>query len=226
MRHWSVLAHELGSRTEKAQTAADVEARRAVVDERSRLARELHDVVAHSVTVLTLQAGGARMLLASEPSRALEAIRSVEKCGHEALAELRHMGEGLPSTKPDRLDPAPGLGRLDELVARVRGAGLELAVETVGPPPALSPGLELTLYRIVQEALTNAMRHGAGRAQLWIGYETEEVKIEVSNPVRRSPSGTGGGLVGLRERASLFGGSVEADLVADGRFVLTAWLPT
>lgn len=226
-RRWSIQARDLESQAGAARALAAADARRAVADERSALARELHDVVSHSVTVMTLQAGGARMLLGSDRSRALEAIRAVEECGREALQELRRMGDVLPVTSSGRLDPEPGLDRLDELFARVRVAGLELVLSTSGAAGSLTPGLDLTLYRILQEGLTNALRYGCGRAELWIGYERDGVKVELSNPARRPSRGGegGGGLVGLRERAALFGGTLEAGMAPDGRFVLSAWLP-
>ena len=224
-RRWNQQARDLASRTVEAQTNAAADARRAVAGERALLARELHDVISHSVTVMTLQAGGARMLLDSDTGRALEATRAVEECGREALGELRRMGDVLPSARAGSREPEPGLGRLEELIARVRAAGLELVVEETGEPVPLSPGLDLTVYRVVQEALTNALRHGSGRAQLSIGYQADGIRVEVSNPAAPSSADGGRGLIGLRERAALYGGSLKADR-AGGRFVLSAWLPT
>jgi signal transduction histidine kinase len=225
LRRRSASARELGERTDQVAASFDAEARRAVTNERARLAREVHDVVSHTVTVMTLQAGGARMLLSSDAARSLAAIAAVEQCGRDALGELRRMGEVLQDLDAHSLDPEPGVASLDDLIRRVRTAGLRVVFETSGTPDCLSPGLGVTVYRVVQEGLTNALRHGAGDAQLSIAYEPAGIGLEVINQCKQPDSKTGSGLVGLRERAALFGGSLAADRMSDGRFVLKAWLP-
>jgi signal transduction histidine kinase len=225
VRRRSALARELREQTDQVAASVEAEAHRAVTDERARLARELHDVVSHTVTVMTLQAGGARMLLSSDAARSLTAIAAVEQCGRDALGELRRMGEVLEDLDAHPLDPEPGVASLDDLIRRVRTAGLQVVFETSGTPDCPSPGLGVTVYRVVQEGLTNALRHGAGDAQLSIVYEPAGIGLEVINQCKEPDSKTGSGLVGLRERAALFGGSLAADRMSDGRFVLKVWLP-
>ncbi len=225
LRRRSTLARELRGRADQVAGSLDAEARRAATDERVRLARELHDVVSHTVTVMTLQAGGARMLLNSDPSRSLIAIAAVEQCGRDALGELRRMGEVLPRSDASSVDPVPGMLRLDDLVRGVRAAGLRVTVETEGSAHRLSPGLDVTAYRFVQEGLTNALRHGAGDAQLSIAYEPDAIGLEVINRYTKPETQGGSGLVGLRERVALFNGSLATDRSPDGRYVLKAWLP-
>jgi signal transduction histidine kinase len=198
----------------------------AITAERRRMARELHDVISHTVTVITLQAGGARMLIDADTRRALEAVGVVERAGREALGELRRMGtlfEGGGWTMS--VEPGPSLAAVDVLIERARAAGFAVEVVIDGEPTQLDAGLDLTAYRIVQEALTNAVRHGDGTARLSIHHGPERLVVEMVNGLGGSSSNGGGsGLLGMRERAELYGGSLEAG--PSGRsFVLRASLP-
>jgi signal transduction histidine kinase len=206
------------------------EALAAVAQERARIARELHDVIAHSVSVMTVQAGAARMLLAQDPERAREPILAVEQTGREALAETRRLLGILRSdmTEPE-LEPQPGMASLETLVERTRLAGLPVELTVDGEPVKLAPGLDLAAYRVVQEALTNALKY-AGPANAWVTvrYRRDAVELEISNdgktPERQNGSG-GHGLAGMRERVSMYGGTVEAGPHPVRGFVVRARLP-
>ncbi len=209
--------------------------RAAVAEERRHVARDLHDVVAHSVSVMVIQAGAARQVMEKTPEDAEAALRAVEKTGRETMAELRTLLGALgddgedPAGDGGGLAPQPGLDRLDELVDRVRDAGLPLTLETVGSLRPLPPGVDVTAYRIVQEALTNALRYAAHAPTLVkVAYEEAQLRIEVldSGPGHASTSqGAGAGLAGLRERATLAGGQFEAGPRLGGGWAVRAWLP-
>jgi signal transduction histidine kinase len=200
------------------------------MEERRRIARELHDVIAHSITLMTVQAGAARLLLAEEPERAREPVLSVEETGRQALAELRRLlgmirsGDGEPA-----LAPQPGLARLDDLMGQARRAGLPVDLAVAGEPRALPPGLDLTAYRIVQEALTNARRHaGPARASVLVRYGIESLELEVTDDGRTAPTrsdGGGHGLVGMRERVALYDGTLEAGRRPEGGYAVRVRLP-
>lgn len=212
------------------------EARRIVTEERSHIARELHDVVAHRVSMMTVQAGAARMVAAEDPRGALEAMAAVEGAGRQALDELRHLlGVLRPEAEGHGLGPQPGLADLPRLVAEVREAGLDVAV-TGGVGAPLPARVDLSAYRIVQEALTNVLKHsGPGtRAEVRLRGEGDGLTIEVLDDGRgaavRSMSGAheglpGHGIVGMRERAVLLGGGLDAGPRPGGGFRLTARLP-
>jgi signal transduction histidine kinase len=220
---------ERAGRLEREQELAT---RVAVADERAHLARELHDVVAHSVSVMVVQAGAARRLLGRQPDRAGEALLAVESNGREALAELRRMLGVLTDedgTGP-ALAPQPGLGQLDALVERVGAAGLPVEVRITGAPRPLSPGVDLTAYRIIQEALTNALKYAKGaRTEVVVEFGDGELKLEVLNAggVDLLPAGAGAGrgLLGMRERVSVYGGQLEAGGRPEGGFAVRASLP-
>jgi signal transduction histidine kinase len=208
----------------------EAQALAAVAAERARIARELHDVIAHSVSVMTVQAGAARLLLAQDPERAREPILAVEETGREALAETRRLLGILRSDMSEaELEPQPGMASLETLVARTRLAGLPVELTVEGEGVKLAPGLDLAAYRIVQEALTNALKY-AGPAHAWVTvrYLRDALELEISNdgrsPERQNGSG-GHGLVGMRERVSLYGGSVEAGPHPVRGFVVRARLP-
>jgi signal transduction histidine kinase len=220
---------ERAGRLEREQELAT---RVAVADERARLARELHDVVAHSVSVMVVQAGAARRLLGRQPDRAGEALLSVESNGREALAELRRMLGVL--TEEDGTGPAlapqPGLGQLDALVERVGAAGLPVEVRIQGAPRPLSPGVDLTAYRIIQEALTNSLKYAKGaRTEVVVEFGDGELKLEVLNAggvvLLPAGAGAGRGLLGMRERVSVYGGQLEAGGRPEGGFAVRASLP-
>ena len=199
-----------------------------MADERARIARELHDVIAHSVTVMTVQAGAARMLLPGDPQRAVEPLLAVEETGHQALAEMRRLlgilreVDGQPV-----LAPQPGLKDLTRLAVAVREAGLPVEMAVEGTPRPLPAGIELAAYRILQEALTNTLKHaGAARAHVTVRYAPEAVFLEVCDDGRVPPAdGHGHGLVGMRERATLYGGELDAGPLPGGGYAVRARLP-
>jgi signal transduction histidine kinase len=225
----------------RAQRAADAEeraaqlehnqeerARVAVADERARIARELHDVIAHSVSVMTVQAGAARLLLAGDPQRALEPLLAVEETGRQALAEMRRLlGVLRDDAGEPTLVPQPGLDDLPMLAATVREAGLEVEMAVEGTQRPLPAGVELAAYRILQEALTNTLKHaGAARAQVTVRYAPESVLLEVRDDGRATTAdGHGHGLLGMRERAALYGGELQAGPLPRGGFAVRARLP-
>lgn len=214
------LAHE---REERARLAA--------FEERARLARELHDVVAHSITVLAVQSGAARQVIDEDPATAKTAMLTAEQSARDALRELRRLLGVLRSpTAEDDRRPPPGLRDLRELATRVEGAGLPVEVAVDGTPRELAPGLDLTAYRVVQEALTNALKHArAEHASVRLAYGDRQLELEVVDDGRGTPpigsNGAGHGLAGLRERAALYGGSLEAGPRADGGFRVAVALP-
>ncbi len=209
------------------------EAQAAVAEERARIARELHDVVAHSVSVMTVQAGAARMLLSSGPDRALEPLLAVEETGRQALDELRRLlGVLRPDESSPRLLPQPGLENLADLVDSVQGTGLEVELIIDGEARPLAPGLSLAAYRIVQEALTNALKHSAAsHVRVVVGYEPQQLRVEVcddgrgsSRTANRPGEKRGHGITGMRERAALYGGELLAG-PGDGGYVVRVNLP-
>ncbi len=228
MRSRRLVAAQLENRAARAEAQSAAERERAIAEERARIARELHDVLAHTMSVVVVQTGAARQLLRDEPGRSEELLRSTEATGREALSEMRRL-LGLIRTDPEGLGvaPQPGLGDLDGLVARARQAGLELRVEGEGSPPELPAGIDLAAYRIVQEAITNAIKHGESPATLALRYRPEQLEIELRNPIaeRSSVRGGGHGLIGMRERANLYGGELEAGLTEHGEFRAFARLP-
>jgi signal transduction histidine kinase len=187
----------------------------------------MHDVVAHTMSVVVVQTGAARQVLRSQPERSERMLRSVETTSREALAEMRRL-LGLIRSDAAGLGvaPQPGLAQLDELIARGREAGLDLCVEREGEA-RLPAGVDLAAYRIAQEAITNAIKHGAGPAKLVVRYRPGELEIELRNLTReRSDDGVGAGhgLIGMRERAVLYGGTLEAGRKG-GEFRVRARLP-
>jgi len=218
------------------QRAADLEVERdaravaAIADERARIAREVHDIVAHSIGVIVLQARGGRASLAADPAATRGALDAIETTGVQAINEMHRLVTVLRvDDDPASLVPPPGLRDLDQLLARIRDAGLPVELVVEGTPVDLAPGVDLSAYRIVQEALTNALRHaGASGARVRIGYGERELKIEISDGGGRPAAiGTEGlGLVGMRERAALVGGRLEAEPRSGGGFVVRARLPT
>ena len=191
--------------------------RRAAEEERARIARELHDVVTHNVSVMVIQAGAARKVLDASPGQAREALLSVEASGRAAMTELRHvMGLlTMDGGSPD-LAPQPGLAQLESLVSRVRDAGLPVELVVTGRPgTALPEGVDLTGYRVVQEALTNAVKHAPGAtAIVRVEHGTDRLRIEITDTGGEQPpsadAGSGRGLIGLRERLALYGGTLRA----------------
>jgi signal transduction histidine kinase len=216
-------------RAAQAERERELAARIAVAEERARIARELHDVVAHAVSVMVLRTGAVRHGLPADRVDDREALRDVERVGRTALAEMRRLlGAMRNGTDEVELTPQPGLGNLAPLLDEVRSAGLAVTLHVEGEALALPPAIDLSAYRIVQEGLTNALKHAqASSADVVLRYAPEELRIEVRDDGRGAATsdGMGHGLVGVRERVTLFGGEMSAG-PADGEgFVLRTWLP-
>jgi signal transduction histidine kinase len=224
------LADELADRAVALERAREGEAQAAVQEERARIARELHDVVAHDVSVMVVQAAAAKRIVEREPDRAEEAIVSIEGTGREALAEMRRLLGVLRRGDEDlALAPQPSLSRVDALLARTRAAGLDVALERSGDDAPLPAGVDLAAYRVVQEALANVVRHArAEHATVRLTYDPRAVVVEVVDDGRGAADGggkAGHGLIGLRERVDLYGGDFEAGPRAEGGFGVRARLP-
>ncbi|GAA3689548.1 hypothetical protein GCM10022224_063760 [Nonomuraea antimicrobica] len=223
----------------------------AVDAERARIAAELHDIVSHNVSLMVVQAGAAREVLTTMPGEAETALRAVESAGRDAMTELRHL-LGLLAPSPDGDDdggnegdggdlaPQPGLGRLGALADRIAFAGLPVEVRVSGPPRPLPAGIDVTAYRIVQEALTNALKHGEGaKAEVSVRYTDHYLRVEVLNTGPsvltgaarraddggRSAHGAGRGLLGLRERVAMYGGDLDARRRLGGGYRVRARIP-
>jgi signal transduction histidine kinase len=223
---------ELERKNRELEQAQHDLARRAVVEERLRIARELHDVVAHALSVIAVQAGAGRMVGEDSPSTAREALASIETASRSALGEMRRLLMVLRSDEGEvePLVPSPGLSELEGLVAATVRSGLAVEVRTEGDRVALPVGVDLAAYRIVQEALTNVRKHAhASRATVVISYDPAELGIEVRDdgvgPCANGRLGAGHGLVGMRERAALYGGTVETGPGSRGGFRVTARIP-
>jgi MYXO-CTERM domain-containing protein len=227
----AVGAWALGEAARNRRVAIREETRSAVSHEQARIARELHDVIAHSVSVIVVQAGAAGDVFDTRPDQARAALRSIEEAGREALVELRRLLSGVrPEVDAGSTAPQPGLDRLDELAEPLRAGGLKVAVRCEGPATALPPGVDLSAYRIVQEALTNTLRHArATRAEVTVRYDADAVEVEVRDDGRAAPAGDGNaaghGLMGMRERASLLGGTLDAGPLPGGGYRVHARLP-
>jgi signal transduction histidine kinase len=228
LRRRAARAAELEQRADRLAAERDQRARAAVAAERARIARDLHDVIAHSLSVMTVQAGAARLLLDEQPERAREPIVAVEETGRQALAELRRLLGLLHQGPADATrQPHPGLDDLDALVARARTAGLPVALRIEGTRAALPAGIDLAAYRIIQEALTNALEHaGPASAHVHVRYGPDALQLEISDD-RRQIRGTDGddNLVAVRERAQLYGARLEAGRRAGGDYAVRARLP-
>jgi signal transduction histidine kinase len=228
------VGRRLRLRSERAaelQREQAAEARRIVIEERARIARELHDVVAHRVSLMTVQAGAAKAVAAEDPEGARRAMAAVEEAGRQALEELRHLlGVLRPETDLDGLGPQPGLADLPRLVEQLREAGVEVSLATDGVPAELPARVDLFAYRIVQEALTNVLKHaGPGaRTAVRLGTDRGGIVVEVLDDGRGASAlpGAGHGLVGMRERALLLGGTLDAAPRPGGGFRVVAHLPT
>ncbi|GIG88641.1 sensor histidine kinase [Plantactinospora endophytica] len=237
LRRWKRRADEDRARLSTLEQEQAEALRRAAEHERARIARELHDVVTHNVSVMVIQAGAARKVMRADPDQAQQALLSVEAGGRAAMAELRHV-MGLLTMDSDGDDPAatsgltpqPGLDRLEALVRRVRDTGIPVELTVTGEPRPLLRGVELTAYRVVQEALTNTVKHASGAtARVLVEYGTDELRVEATDtggsPGVSAASGAGHGLIGLRERLAVYGGTLEAGRRLSGGYRVTARIP-
>ncbi|MFJ5925558.1 sensor histidine kinase [Kitasatospora sp. NPDC092948] len=221
-------------RAERAERTREEEARRRVADERIRIARDLHDVVAHHIALANAQAGIAVHLMDRHPDRAREVLSHLTEATGSALQELRAtVGLLRRAEEPAPLEPAPGLDRLPDLIGAFQQAGVPVRLTVVGEPRPLSPGVDLTAFRIVQESLTNVAKHARGAdAEVTLGYTGSRLALTVANgratgrPAPPRQGGPGGfGLIGMRERAGAVGGRLSADRRPDGGFLVAAELP-
>jgi signal transduction histidine kinase len=214
-------------RAELAERERDVAAREAVVEERARIARELHDVIAHNVSMMVVQAGAERRRVEDGTTR--EVLETVEQIGRSALTEMRRLVGMLRSDAADSLAPQPGLSDLPTLAEQVREAGLPVELHIEGERRELPAGIELSAYRIVQEALTNALKHaGDARAHVHIRYGAESLELEILDDGAVAPTSAaakGHGLVGMRERVALYGGRFDAGRQPSGGFAVRVLLP-
>jgi signal transduction histidine kinase len=233
--NYRAYAARLEERTAELEQAREELARRAVADERLRLARELHDVVAHAMSVIAVQSGVGAHIATTQPREARRSLAAIEATSRAALTELRRLlgvlrQEGEPEGD---LAPVPGLADLDGLLAELGKAGLAVRLQVEGTPSPLPAGVDLSAYRIVQEALTNVVKHaGPARARVVVGYRDQDVTVEViddgrgaATSVRDGRVGTGHGLVGMRERVAAFGGDLEVGPRPAGGFRVAARLP-
>jgi signal transduction histidine kinase len=229
MRSWRLRAEELEELTTELAVERDARAEAAVEAERMRIAHELHDVVAHNVSVMTIQATAASRILASDPDAAREALASVERTGRETVDEMRILlGVLRDRGAADPFAPQPGLAELDALAERVGSAGLPVEVVIEGRPRPLGAGLDLAAYRIVQEALTNALKHAGGEhVRVTVRYTDTALELEVLDDGvgNGAGGGSGNGLVGMKERVAMYGGQVEMGRRREGGWELRARLP-
>jgi signal transduction histidine kinase len=224
------LTEELHEASVRAQEAHEEEVARAAADERRRIAREMHDVVAHSVSVMVVQAGGARRILERDPRRAVEAAAQIEDVGRAAMVEMRrllgvlHHGEDETGRAPQ-----PTLRELDGLVERSRAAGLPVTLAVEGEPRPLPPGKDLAAYRVIQEALTNAIKHaGSAPTSVTVRWQASWLELEIVDTGGKAMNGTNGsghGLVGMEERMRLYDGTVRTGRKTGGGFEVVARLP-
>jgi signal transduction histidine kinase len=229
LRERAEQAEAAEQRAARAEREREAAARVAVAEERARIARELHDIVAHAVSVMVLQVGAVRHKLPRELEDDREALRGVERAGRTALAEMRRL---LAAMRPDGDEaeflPQPGLDGLDSLLAEVGRAGLPVVLHVDGEPVPLPRGIDLSAYRIVQEGLTNALKHAnASNADVTVRYRPAELELEVRDNGMGTATGDGlgHGLVGIRERVKIYGGEMTAGATTGGGFVLSTRLP-
>jgi signal transduction histidine kinase len=226
------LAMELRDKADRLESEQEKQAQLAVAYERARIARELHDVVAHNVSVMVVQAAAARRMIDHDASKAKEALGSVEQTGRSALREMRRMVGMLGQADEElALAPQPSVDELEWLIERARKAGLEVELTIEGDRKRLESGVDVSAFRIVQEALTNTLKHaGPATAHVRLRYGEHDVEVDVSDNGRGVPSQangamTGQGLVGMRERVAMLGGEIEAGYRKDGGFDVRVKLP-
>ena len=227
MRTRRAYLHGLEEKADRLERERIANVRRATAEEQARIARELHDVIAHSVSVMVVQAAAAGDIFDTNPARAREALASIESTGRTALAELRRL-LGTMRHGDVSYAPQPGLSGLDDLADHVRAAGIEVDVRVEGASAPLAAGVDLAAYRIVQEALTNTLKHAAAtRATVTVRHLVSRIELEVVDDgvAATRGDGTGHGIIGMRERASLYGGEIRAEPLATGGFGVFATLP-
>lgn len=244
LRTWKLRTDEGRTRLSVLEREQAQALRRAVEHERARIARELHDVVTHNVSVMIIQAGAARTVMKTSPEQAGEALIAVEAGGRAAMTELRHvmglltMGDegeetagdtGLAGAAAD-LTPQPGLDQLESLVGRVRDTGLSVGLTMTGPPCPLPPGVELAAYRVVQEALTNTVKHASGAAAaVTVEFGPDSLRVQVTDtggrPGEGAAAGNGRGLIGLRERLAVYDGTLRTGKRLSGGYRVEALIP-
>lgn len=232
IRTQTALARELTEKAEREQFAREQEEARAAAAERARVARELHDVLAHNLSVMVIQASAAKRVADHDPGAAAEAAELISRTGREALSELRYVFGPVRKQDGDTFGVSPGLANIDKLASSAHRAGLPVQMRVEGKPIALSPGADLAAYRVVQEALTNSLRHGRGcQATVIVRHEPGGVVLEVLDDGAGAAvngnreDGGGHGLVGMRERIALYGGELEAGTRQGGGFAVRARLP-
>jgi signal transduction histidine kinase len=230
VRRWRTAAMQHEQRAAELAAAREELALRAVSEERLRIARELHDVVAHSMTVVALQAGSGRLAGREDPAAAQQALETIEKSSREALADMRRLVGVLREGDDSLTQPAPGLGDIDRLVEEVARAGVTVGVTSSGHLDRVPPGMALAAYRVAQEALTNVVRHaGVDEAELKLEASDGALVLVVGNGPPTRPvepiEGGGHGISGMKERASLYGGSLTAGKTDDGGYRVEATFP-
>jgi len=234
LRSRAKLAVAEADRADRAEEQQQLVTQVALADERARIAREMHDVVAHAVSVIVVQSVAGRTVVATDTAEASRAFDTIEHTGQQALAELRRLlGVLRTADESALLAPQPTLARVDELVSRAEAAGLRASLAVTGTPRALPPAVDVSAYRIIQEALTNALKHaGPTNVTIDVAYTGDAVRLRVADdggagsPVTRRQGEGGHGIVGMRERAALCGGTLSAAPRPGGGFVVSAELPS
>jgi signal transduction histidine kinase len=229
LRERQTLVELLRERSARLERDRERDMADAALEERGRIARELHDVIAHAVSLMVVQASAERRLLAVDQQRTADTLETIETSGREALGELRRLLGVLRASGPERLAPQPGLDALPDLLEEGRRGGHEITLDVEGDPVRLPAGLDLTAYRILQEGLTNVRKHAPGAAvEISLRWRAAELEIELADdgpgPLADA-NGSGHGLIGMRERVALYGGTVSAAAAADTGFRVLARLP-
>jgi signal transduction histidine kinase len=229
LRERQTLVELLRERSARLERDRERDMADAALEERGRIARELHDVIAHAVSLMVVQASAERRLLAVDQQRTADTLETIETSGREALGELRRLLGVLRASGPERLAPQPGLDALPDLLEEGRRGGHEITLDVEGDPVRLPAGLDLTAYRILQEGLTNVRKHAPGAAvEISLRWRAAELEIELADDGPGPPAdanGSGHGLIGMRERVALYGGTVIAAAAADTGFRVLARLP-